>query len=323
MNCDKIADVRLSDEKKTYCLNRLQEINTLLRKWSELNPKLTNRQVRTLILDPKRTHLLDVPEDRYEEFLADIIIIRQVRNSDPLLEDRSIEFALLQNYSRLADKFARMWQRKHDINHLSYEDFLQECYLQVNEAMYGWFKDRGADLTTYLWWSLKNRLINVVNQQGSSLSHLTNSDIKLFNEFKKISEKNQSISQEKAIDLLNLSKTERKNLICAISSLRTIRGSDDNMNIIQSRSKNIVFFDRNVEENEQQEFVDHIIDESGLTNFERELIQHAMNPFYGWQSQLAKRICPVTQKPYGRQRIGLILKGAKEKLAMAYQRVSR
>jgi len=321
MNCEKIVDVRLSDEQKSYCLDRLHEINTLLKKWSDLNPRLSNRQIRTLILDSKRTHLLEVPQDRLHEFLADINLIRQVRNADPFLQNRSIEFALLQNYSHLADKFARMWHRKHDINHLAYEDFLQECYLQVTEAMYGWFKDRGADLTTYLWWSLKNRLINVVNQQGATLSHLTNGDIKLLNTYKKISKNNHHLSQDNAIDSLNLSQTDRENLVSAIVSLRTIRNSEDGTN--SSRSRSTVFFDRSADENEQQEFVDHIIDRSGLTNFERELILQAMNPFYGWQSQFAKRICPVTQKPYGRQRIGLILTCARKKLAMAYERICR
>ena len=103
MNCEKIVDVRLSDEQKSYCLDRLHEINTLLKKWSDLNPRLSNRQIRTLILDSKRTHLLEVPQDRLHEFLADINLIRQVRNADPFLQNRSIEFALLQNYSHLAE----------------------------------------------------------------------------------------------------------------------------------------------------------------------------------------------------------------------------
>lgn len=324
MHFEKIVNVRLSDEQKSYCLDRIHQINTLLRKWSEIHPKLSNRVVRTLILDPKQTHLLQIPEDRKEEFLADLIVIRQIRKSDPIIDNRSIEFAILQNYSHLADRFARMWYLKHEINRLDYTDFLQECYLQITEAMYGWFNDRGSDLTTFIWWSLKNRLSNVVNQQGSILSHLTNKDIKLVSELKKIAQANPTSSIDENIDNMNLSVDDRSNLTNALASLRSIRASENGQENRKSKSiKSTVFFDRNISEDEEQEFVDDIIDRSGLTNFERELIQHAMAPFYGWQTQLAQRICPITKKAYGRQRISQILKNARQKLAMAYQRATR
>ncbi len=326
MDFEKIVNVRLSDEQKSYCLDRIHQINKLLRKWAEIHPKLSNRQVRTLILDFKRTHLLEIPESRKEEFLADLLVIRAVRESDPQLDNRSIEFAILQNYSNLADKFARMWSRKHEVNRLDYADLLQECYLQVTEAMYGWFNDRGSDLTTFIWWSLKNRLSNVINQQGSDLSHLTNRDIKLLSELKKKTQLNPTTSIDENVDSMKLSPDEVNNLMNALLGSRVQIQDIRSILSCEADSKSrkaTVFFNRSTSEDEDQEFVDNIIDRSGLTNFERELIQHAMNPFYGWQTQLGTRICPITNKPYGRQRISQILKNARQKLAMAYHQATR
>jgi hypothetical protein len=48
-----------------------------------------------------------------------------------------------------------------------------------------------------------------------------------------------------------------------------------------------------------------------------------MNPFYGWQTQLGTRVCPITNKPYGRQKISQKIFKMQGKNLLAYHQATR
>ena len=60
-----------------------------------------------------------------------------------------------------------------------------------------------------------------------------------------------------------------------------------------------------------------------LNPIERELIEIAMEPHRGWQSEIVKKyVSPVTEKNVSKMRISQILERAKEKVALVMSRTN-
>jgi DNA-directed RNA polymerase specialized sigma24 family protein len=323
----EMPSIRLTSDQKTHALSLLNKANNLLKKWSQHFPDMKFRQVRNAIFEKPESLAVKVQDELKAEFASDVAIIAKVRQSDPVLNGKSIEDAILQNYSFLAKKHALKWSRQNK-NIIALEDFLQECYMQIIESMYNWNSSGGADITTYIWWSLKNRLSNMVNQQASNLSHFTNSGINLLIRYNKIKE---TLPLHHGIDdiaeVMNLSDDEKSHLLDMLIKVHFQENG-------KSRNENKQEYDYTSETSvsqsssdshhvEENEWVEYVLSQSNLTPFERELIEKSMNPYYGWQIEIGKnRISPRTGKPYGRVRIGQILEKARNKVALAYKRLS-
>jgi DNA-directed RNA polymerase sigma subunit (sigma70/sigma32) len=322
----EVPSIRLTSDQKTHALSLLNQANNLLKKWSQHFPDMKFRQVRNAIFEKPAYLAANLEDELKAEFASDVAIIAKVRQPDPILDGKSIEGAILQNYSFLAKKHAVKWSRQNQ-NIISFEDFLQECYMQIIESMYNWNSDGGADITTYIWWSLKNRLSNMVNQQASNLSHFTNAGISLLIKYNKIKETlplHHSIDD--AAEAMDLSDDEKAHLIDMLIKVHFQENG-------KSRNENNHEYDYTSEASvsqsssdshhvEENEWVEYVLNQSSLTAFERELIEKSMNSHYGWQVEIGKnRISPRTGKPYGRVRIGQILEKARNKVALTYKRL--
>lgn len=327
MNFAELPYNKLSPAAEAFALEILGKANALLLKWSDRFPDMKYRDFRNKVFSNPRAIFVFLSSEEQAQFDADLSVIGQARKPHPELNGRTVEMAMLESNAALAKKYARKWSRESGKGGLMFEDFLQESYMQIVESLYRWTAEGGANMTTYLWWSLKNRLSNVANQQGSFLSRLSNNSIKLLDRYQKAKaaiEWNASFDQ--VCDSINLSKEERLHLLDILkqtNNASTMASADDG-----KEESDYTAHRANINENSETESlvekmsVDEILDQSNLSPIERELIETAMNPYNGWQTAIGrKHIAPKTGKPYSRMRITQILKQAREKVGATMSRI--
>jgi len=319
----------LSADEKAFILTVLAKTNGLLKLWHQ-NAKFSDmkfRAFRNLALNKTNTLAEKLSESEAKQFVSDMQAVLTIRKNHPELGDRSVEFSIIQGYVTLAKLHAAQWSVQSSNNGVTFDDLLQEAFMQILESMYHWNPEAGADITTYIWWSLRNRMSNVVNQQGSFLSRLSNVSIKLLDQFNKArNAMGGMVSNEQVIAQMELCAEETTHLRdiltrtqCA-SSFETDDSGGENqdytalrMNIdSQNESNNIL----------EKMSVREILDKSNLTPLERDLIETAMEPYYGWQKDVGSRhVSPKTQQPYGRMRVSQICDGARKKVAKVLEQV--
>lgn len=314
-----IASVRLTPEQKSYCLAKINRINLAIKKWSSIFPSYKIRTLRNMILR-EETQDLTLPEDRTNEFIEDSALIRTIQVADSELNNRSLQDAILQNYNDMVHKLAII-THKYNKTKMQFEDFLQECYMQVIESMFSWLSDNGADLSTYIYNCLKNRLINVVNQQCTSLSRLTNHSLSLLYQYRKEAERSPSANSQEVIESMNISDKNKTQLTDALHTHTPIQRlstkRDEFLVLVGNQNPTELQFE--ITHNEEKEYVLEVLNSSNLTPIELELMMKTIFE-KNWRKEYAQKICPETQKPYGYHKISTIIKRASQKVAIEYSR---
>lgn len=338
MNFQEIPYVKLAGTQKKKALEILGRGNVLLKKWAAFYPPKKYRQFRNAVMDG--TILTDkekkgvIPVERLDEFQGDMPYMLAIRHDKyKELDGRSAEQAILEGFSAMAKRHARKWSLEGDPVGLTKNDFLQEAYMQVIEAMYSWLPDHNVQLVTFIWVALKNRMSNVVNQQGNMLCPLTNSDLELMTRYEQTRRSmKEYVTFDQVIAELGLSAEEGKHLNILLTRVFAEnqlggqnRGDDEDEDNAQGNdyTGHRVGVDRESETETilQQQHVNETLKRAGLTAFERELIEAAMNPYNGWQTEFAKtHINPATQQPYSRMRITQVLGLARAKVVKAMER---
>ena len=326
MSFAEISYRQMNPVTKAAALTVLGNANRLLKKWSQVVPGMKFRTLRNAIFSNPQTIAELLPADVRDEFYADLPTIQAVRQPHSFLNGQTVEEGILEGHAALAKRHASKWAKTiEQSSGLEREDYLQEAYMQIVESMYHWNPEGGADITTYLWYALKNRLSNVKNQQGSFLSRLANSSIVLLDKYQKAKNKaGLGVNFDQITDDLGLSDKEKRHL----SDLLTKAVSASSLeNENSEEPSDYTALRINIDGGNdtdtyiQNEAVKEILDRSGLTPIERELIETAMNPYHGWQKAVGEKyIAPRTGKPYGRMRITQILAKAREKVAKAMAR---
>lgn len=335
MNFQEVPYVKLAGAKKKKALEILGRGNVLLKKWAVFFPPKKYRQFRNAVMDGDKNPQGLIPVARLEEFhgdLAYMTAIRHDRYAD--LGGRSAEQTILEGFSALAKRHARKWSLEGDPVGLTKQDFLQEAYMQVIEAMYSWLPEHGVEISTYIWWALKNRMSNVANQQGNMLCPLTNTDLELVSRYEQTKrDMPQYVTFDQIIAKLGMSDEEGKYLnsllvrVFAENSMGK-SGSQDHQDDEETGDGNDYTGHRVGIDHEsetevviQQQHVNDTLDRAGLTAFERELIEAAMDPYLGWQTEFAKtHTNPSTGQPYSRMRITQVLEMARAKVVKALER---
>lgn len=320
----EVAHVRLTNDEKSHALNVLGKGNILLKKWAEFFPAKKYRQFRNAVMNGSQNPEFDgkprIPSSQISQFQSDLPIMRAIRHEmQSSLNGRSVEQAILENYSPLAKKFAKKWSLEGDPVGLTTNDFLQESYMQVIEAMYSWLPGQ-ANLTTFVWTALKNRMSNVANQQGNLLCPYTNSDLSLVARYEKARKSfSENATFERIIDELGLSTEEGKYLNTLLVRVASEQNfvSDESKNLDYTALRSGIDQEKDACNNVvEEDYVTQVLSRARLTDMERKLIEGAMNPYNGWQTDFAKNhINPATDKPYSRMRITQMLKIAREKVA--------
>lgn len=316
----------LNNNEKAIVHETLNEINVLIRKWSNVFKGMKHRELRTKIFNDVSS--LPVDEDRKQELIDDAAKIAQLRQPIPALGNRNIEHVVLENYSAMAHKIAYEWSNYCKKTSLTLQDMVQECFIKTFEIMYQWNAESG-NLTTLLFLSLKRHMNKVINEQGCNLSHVMQSGQKLMWAFNKQKKKicNQSATNDEIIESMNLSKDDSNHLrdilrqVVNASVLTNGGDNDENSDYSCYGSES-----REIDENElfvQNISVKEILDMSNLSPIEREIIESSMNPYYGWQTDISKNnFSQKTGKKYHRQMITQIFESAKRKVASVMSRIN-
>ena len=313
MDFNKIPHVNLTPEQKQFCLEALGKCNLLLQKWVSYYSPKKFRWFCQSVFNGDQNPNNQIPQEKLAEFHEDLKTIYFVRQAHDFLDNRSIEDSLVQNFSRLTIQQANKWSVQS--NTLEMEDYLQEAYIALYYAIYSW-KPNSADISTYIYTTIKNRFSNVCNHQDNMFCAISADDMNLVARYKKYIRTLKSymcfdsIAQE-----MNLTEQETKRLLCTLKKVQIEVNVYDND--VEYVSNHVKFEDNLYDSND---YVNHTFDEANLTELERELILLAMEDHAGWQAEYARtHVSPRTNKPYSRARIGQILESARQKVASVLQ----
>lgn len=333
MSFQKITYVKMTDAQKKSALEILGAGTVLLKKWSVFFPSKKYRQFRNAVMEGSLNPEFDgkpmIPQDQLAEFQKDLPTMRAIRQSVPQLDNRSAEETILQGCAALAQRHVNYWALRANAQGLSDEDMLQEAYMQVIEAMYSWVPEHNVDIVTFVWSSMNNRFSNVVNQ-ASPFCPLTNSDLQLVAKYHKTKKKMvQFATFDDILSELGLSNDEGKYLTSLLTyvfpeSTIDLTGNEKNLDAsLNDASNDYTVFRQGIDhepsslrEVDGADYVSVVLKDSGLSQIERELIEAAMEPYSGWQTQFAKdHINPATGKSYSRMRITQMLSEVRQKVA--------
>jgi DNA-directed RNA polymerase specialized sigma subunit len=331
---DTVPYIKLTKKAEEKCLDLLVQANVLLKKWAECFGARKSREFRKLLFKGHRDKAAmaeveqSIPVTLLDEFRQErqfIIAIHVTKYPD--LDNRTVEFAMLCGYSGLGRKHAKRWFAQNgEGNGMSLDDYKNEAYLAILDSIYG-YTDRTISFSSFAWASLKNRMIACTNK-CNLLCPLTNPDLELLARYEDTRKTfNDHVTFDQVVAAMGLDEEQYKALgaimtkVYAESQIAVDHtGHDDTPNDYTSLRSGI---DNDGEDRIIRLQVRQAIDEADLTDFERIVLETSMNPYYGWQSDVARNnINPSTKKPYTRMWVGLALKNAHEKVRQAIQRVA-
>jgi hypothetical protein len=320
-----IACVRMTDDQKNFALDHIGKCNVILKKWFQYYPKRKFSSFLNYVMNgvvDKKCEF-SIPENMLSEFNKDLSIIRAIRfEKVACLDDRSVELAILENYSDMAKSFASKAFRFQKNTGLNKDDFKQEAYIHLIKSIYLWLPHM-ADMSTYIYISLSREMLRVVNR-GNYFHALSNRQLNLMIKYKEIQKKyNGDISFDEAVSIMELSAKDISRLNSAMISVRSSNEicSEDGESLDYTIFRKNLTNDQDLQD--QKSFVQDVIRRSNLNPLELKLIEAAMNPWAGWQTDIAQNtICARTGKPFTRQRIGQVFEKAKKKVASSIKKMS-
>jgi len=317
--------VDLTPDEKKFCFSILSRTNPLLHKWAAKFPKIKFRQFRLTVLKNPSVLATELPVAEQTEFLADCAIIKEVHHIKPELNNRSVETAVFEGYSKMALHFAHKWAKNNAHRGLEREDYCQEGCIQIIDSMYGWLPCNNTSFSTYLYRSLHNRLNRVNNEQGSFLSHQTNESLRLVGLYNgKLNELGIDTPFETVVSELGLNPKEIKNLRASLIRVSN-QSSDDTHSMGPAawvdNSRATTIGRSSVQDPAQlvetNEFMSKVLKLANLNPLELDLIVSSMNPYHGWQTDVGERHNNTKGVPYQRMRVSQIYKAAKRKVERA------
>ena len=325
MNFNMITHKRLSGDELSFVMNNLEQINSIIRKWQD-KLELIHKQAKQAIF---ASCVEQIPVDMQEEFLCDSRMVSNLRNNSEVLGGRNIDDAVLQSFAATAVNFAHKWNKNPDSG-LEFEDLIQECYMKIYEAMYQWSPQGGGNLTTLFYMALERHMTNVLCRQGSFFSPLGEKAMKLLGLYGKAQKAaDGELDQNEIIASMELSKEDESHLrdilvrpVNASVAVSKANVSEDHEQDYSTLAKT----SDSISENEalvQRMYVSEILDKSDLNDLERKIIEVAMEPYHGWQTEISKEVVnPETCKPMSRARIGQILDEAKRKVGLTIRQLN-
>jgi len=331
----ELPHVRLTADQKELVKNSLLRGNKLLKKWASFYPPKKLRQFRNAILKGDRNPDSLIPQDKLAEFHVDLPLILTIHKDQiPDLGYRTVEEAAMQNFSYLVKKFVRKWAINGSATGITRQDYFQEAYMQLIETIWQYNRDDIA-LSTFVWATLRNRMINVTNQQGHMLCPLTNTDLNLVTRYEQAKKVMNGPSTFDGICQEGLTDEDSRHLSTLLlrvlaenqfggtvttGGLGALEEDDQSgddytghrVGIDRECEIDLVF---------QTDHVKEVFRKANLTKLEVELIEASMEGQHGWQNEFAKRyVSKQTKKPVSRMRITQLLDRAKEKVAKVLER---
>jgi hypothetical protein len=319
--------VPLTKEQKRFCKQSLLRSNMLLKKWEGFYPENDRHVFRRQIMAGETNPSGKIPADKLSELQSDLLTIRaprKVRHDE--LGQRTVEEAVLSGFVALCRKHARMWSREGDPNGITFNDYLHEAYAIILGAMYAFTRD-DIDLSTFFWWVLHNRMINVTNQQR--FLRLKNDDLKLVVTYEKTrSSANKAITFEEIVKLMGLDNETANRLGPLLTRIYTENQISLNGNGEDSGDDDMggsgdytacragLRHDDETRPVDAKLTVETAIENADLNDFEKVVIRAFLaDDSLGWQTRLAESLVnPNTGKHYSRMWITMAKEKAMEKL---------
>ncbi len=319
-----VEPVKLSASEELLCLTLLRDSNKLLKKWAKFYGFRKGREFRNKVFGGDRNPGGVIPKNKLKQFHADLEIIQSVRTAPVIaLGGRTVEMAMLQGFIRLSNKHARRWF--HAVGGADVDDFEQEAALALLDAIYGFIRE-DITFSTYAWAVLKNRMIYSTNKL-SKLSPFTNDDRELLIRYEEARmDFDGPVSFDQVVTSLGLEASEisllNQMLTRVVNESQISDGSNNDDASMSPSSKggnDYTALRRDIRASDNDHAmvlsVRSAIDRAGLTEFETVVLETSLNPYYGWQTDIAKKyINPVTGKAYTRAGTGVALKNAKAKV---------
>lgn len=316
-----IPYVRLTPKQLEKCLGLMLQGNRLLKKWSEFYGSRKLREFRNKLFQGDKNPGNCIPKNRLKEFHRELPLILAIHETPyPDLGHQTVEWSMLCNYSALARKHAHRASNT-EVGGNTFDDYLQEAYLCILDAIYSFTRDDIA-FSTFAWAVLKNRMIQVINK-ANLLCPLTNTDLELVARYEQAKTTfNERVSFEQVVQAMNLSDEEIRVLNTAMTRVYCEHqlGDQQNESGDEEVSGNDYTSLRSVQTDDNNGLIVQMsladcIERAGLTAFERIVLETSLHPYYGWQTDVAKKnVNPNTGKPYSRMWVTYALKNAHKKL---------
>lgn len=216
-----------------------------------------------------------------------------------------MEPTILAAFIRVVDNLFRRFHRMNKgIMDLDLKDYEQESALTIVRSIYKYDENR-ATFTTLVYWSVKNRLLRVV-ESHEPLAKVGRKTQELRIKVKKLMEE-KGIGFDEAIEeLRKTEKISKRYVDQTRDSIYTISLNDSQ--IQQGTAKHSSTTNEVLEEI-------HLNDLNDLSDLEKELAQARLEGIRGYEAHLARtRINPNTGKLYTRQRLGQVARRALRKI---------
>jgi RNA polymerase sigma factor (sigma-70 family) len=324
MDFDCILNRRLTDSETNFVVETCRSIQTILRKWHKLYPDLSFKAIKLCFLNNSKS--FEVQPEHKEELLSDCQLVESLRSKKEELGNRSLDAAVLENFSDLAHKFANKWNNFE--NHgITVHDLIQEGYMKIYDALYNWNPDKTAKLFTYLYSTLNHHMKDVIHYQGFALSQINTEGLEILKQFRAFRKNHKDIDDSVVISMMDLNQEKKehlkKALACIIteSSLTTADCSSESRDYTSILER---FTQCETNDIIERIHVSEILDQSALTDNERKVFLQAMDdPFHGWHSAFARTlISETTNQNVSRQYVAQLLQQAKKKIAATMERLN-
>lgn len=334
---DLVPYVKLSKKAEEKCLDMLVTANVMLKKWAEFYGARKAREFRAKLFKGHRDKAVmaqleeKIPANLHPCFRSERQFIIAIHVAEqPDLGNRTVEFAMLCGFAGLARKHAKRWFAQNgEGGGMSMSDYLSEAYIAVLDSIYG-YTDRSITFGSFAWASLKNRMQTATNK-CNLLCPLTNVDLELLARFESAKKTfNEHVTFDQVTEAMGLDAEQTKTLgsiMAKVLAASQIAPTDtDGSNDDRSGDYTSLRLGLDNESEDDRLLKMNVwtaISKAGLTEFERQVLETSMEPYYGWQSDIAKNsINPNTNQPYTRAWVGLVLTAAQEKVRKALERIA-
>ena len=244
--------------KRCY-LSLLAHQNSILGRWRKQIPDKLLWQVRKQMLLSSTN---GIPPHFEGQYLRDCRTVQRICSPKVALGGMTVDQAVLVSFRNMAYKHSI--KSSSLCGSLDKEDFLQESYLKILDAMLHWLPNKGASLFTFLWSAVKRRLFNVANQQGSRLTRFTNKDLAIMRLYERGRRETPEASFSDVVGRIGLKPRDVDSLS---KSMKTVILDADLKEAAVKSTPDVT------EEILQRGSVDEIIALSGLTEVQERLVR--------------------------------------------------
>lgn len=330
MNNLVIPHVKLSKSEILEISKELSISNLILKSYHE---KMASRKGRKGYRDKDdnkftRIDLLNlIYKNRNEDFCEIKGIFIKSQDVKTICKIKEKEFLILSNYSKLFYKLSKKYFNSN--SSFEIEDLQGECFSVALKAMYAYSYAENNSLFTFIYCSVRNRLLNLNN---NLLSPLGSKNSKIKQNYLNFQKNNPCLSFDEIVQKLKLSDKEIYDLSLSLNS-NVVRESDLVTRSNESRGTSCcleVKFSHDVliKKDEKETFkiekkslkiIKDIV--SDLSDLEREVLRGYLDTEktskkynLGIGKYAKKLINPKTHKPYSKMAISYAWKRVQEKI---------